>query len=133
MQLRHRLAEIDSNALVVDEDSIHLKVRLLCRGPLIKLDEGVLQRIARRLITDDLAAEDLAESTEDELQVLGACHWIEFANEEDVLRWPHFSKGQVAYHFERESSRRGIGLALGFLFLLFCALIFDLICFSQTN
>lgn len=79
--------------MVVDENTVHLEIRLFSRFPLVKLNESILQRITRLLVLDDFTAEDLAESTENEFEVLGARNGVQLADKEDILRWTNLSKG----------------------------------------
>ena len=53
---RDGLAEVDVDAPVVDEYVVHLEVGVLARLGVVELDEGVLQRVARVAVADDLAA-----------------------------------------------------------------------------
>ena len=70
LQLRHRLTEVDVNAAVVDEDVVHLEEGVLALLRLLELDEGILQRLARLLVLDNLTADDRSEPREDDFQSL---------------------------------------------------------------
>lgn len=69
------------NAVVVDKNVVHLEVGLLARFLIRIFDESVLKTVASRLISNDFAADDLAELGKDGLQVLVHRDWIELADE----------------------------------------------------
>ena len=63
-ELGDALREVDVDAAVVDEDVVHLEVGVLARLLVLELDEGVLQRVARLVVTDHLAAHHLKQCKE---------------------------------------------------------------------
>lgn len=95
------------NAVVVDQDVLHLEVGLLAVLLVFKLDKGVLQAVAGLLVADDFAGEDLAEAREDDFEVFVLCDGVELAHEEDVFRGSYFGKGKVSDHLQ------GVGLGSG--------------------
>ena len=66
----YALREVNVNTMIVDQHALHLEVGLLTVLSMLKLDEGVLKAVARSLFPNDLAREDLAETAEDELEVV---------------------------------------------------------------
>ena len=48
------LAEVDFDAAVVDDDVVHLLIRHLCRLLRFELDEGIVERVARLSVPDDV-------------------------------------------------------------------------------
>lgn len=53
------------DASIIDENIVHLEIRLFSILFVLELDEGVTQRITGLLVPDDFTAENLAESAED--------------------------------------------------------------------
>ena len=84
--LGHRLAEVDVDAAVVDEHVVHLEVGVLTVLLALELDERVAQRVTRLLVAYHLAAVDLAEAREDQLEVVVVRHRIQLAHKQHVLR-----------------------------------------------
>jgi hypothetical protein len=68
--LGDRLGEIHMNPPVVYQHVVHLEVGLLTLLRLVELDEGVLKRSFRPTIAYHFAANDLAKSRENHLEVL---------------------------------------------------------------
>jgi len=101
-QAAHALAEIDVDAAVVNKHRVHLGVCLLATLLVLELDEGVLQTVARLLVADNLAAENLAEATEDQFQIFVGGDWVQLADEEHVLWRLDLGKGQIAHHLKRQ-------------------------------
>lgn len=62
-QFRHRLRKVDANSSIIEQAAVHLLVRQLSLFRLFEFDKCVLQRSAGLPISDDLAAQKLAEST----------------------------------------------------------------------
>ena len=50
------------DAVIVDKDSVHLKICLLTVFLLLELNESVLQAISCAFIANNLAAKDLAKA-----------------------------------------------------------------------
>jgi len=112
------LGKVDPDPPVVDEDVLHLEISLLGIFPAVKLDKCVLERVACALVADDLAAHDRPEPREYQLEVLVACHGVELADEEDVLRRADIGERQVPDHLEGERGG-GSGLFAADALLLF--------------
>ena len=116
----YALREVNVNTMIVDQDALHLEVGLLTVLSMLKLDKGVLKAIARSLLSNHLAREDLAETAEDELEVLVCApdrvsdsrrtrtgkgslsptvsDGVKLADEEHVLGRLHLGKRKVADH-----------------------------------
>ena len=122
-ELAHALAEVDVDAPVVDQHALHLGVGGLGRRLVLVLDEGVLQAVARLLVTDHLARQDRAEPAEDELEVGVRRDRVQLAHEQDVLGRLDLGERQVAHHLEGE----GLGARLGLAPLLLGRLLVDLL------
>ena len=58
------------DAAVVDEAVVHLEEGLLAGLVGVEAEEGVVERVARLPVADDVARGDVAEAAEDDLQVL---------------------------------------------------------------
>ena len=58
------------NAVVVDQDVLHLEIRLLAILLVLEFDESILQRVASLLVSDHLARQDLSKTAEDQVEVL---------------------------------------------------------------
>jgi len=56
LKVRHRLAEVDVNAPVVNEDVIHLQVCSFTRRDGFELNESVAQTVLSLMISDNFAA-----------------------------------------------------------------------------
>lgn len=63
------------DAMVVNQHALHFKVGLLAVLLIIKLDECVLQAVARALVPNHLARQDGSETTEDQLKILIYFAW----------------------------------------------------------
>jgi len=57
------------NSVVVNQNTLHLKVGLFASFLIVKLNKCVLQTITSPLVSDDLTREDLAKAAEDQIQV----------------------------------------------------------------
>lgn len=68
----HGLGEVDMDPPVVDQDVLHLLIRLLALLVGLELDEGVLQRVVRLVVPNHLTLLDVAEPGKDQLQILGS-------------------------------------------------------------
>lgn len=111
MQTTDTLGEVHPNPPIIHQHILHLEVRALGVVLLVKLDERILQRIARLLILDHFARENLAKARKDELQIVAASHRVELTHEEDVFGRANFGKWQIADHLEREGCSIGVGVA----------------------
>jgi hypothetical protein len=89
-------------AVVIDQNTIHLEVGLLAILLIGVFDKGVLQAVTCTLVPDDLAAENLAKSRKDKLQIFVLRDWVELAHEQHVLGRCYFGEWQVANHLKRE-------------------------------
>ena len=69
------------DAALVDHHVLHLEVGLLAGLLVLKLHEGVAQRVARLLVALDLALSDRSEAREDDLEVLVLRDRVELADE----------------------------------------------------
>ena len=56
-------------AMVIDQDPLHFEVRLFAVLLMFKFDESILKAVACPFIADNFAGYDLAESTENQLQI----------------------------------------------------------------
>ena len=92
MKLADTLRKVDPDTPVVDKHVLHLEVSTFRVFLLIELDECILKRVARLLVSDHLAAQDLAKAREDELQVFASRDWIELADKENVFWRSDFCK-----------------------------------------
>ena len=52
------------DASIIDQNIVHLEIRLFGVLFVLELDEGVTQRVTGLLVTNDFTAENLAEATE---------------------------------------------------------------------
>jgi hypothetical protein len=52
----HTLREVDMNAVVIDQDIVHLEICSLAGLLVCVFDEGILQAVACGLVSDNLAA-----------------------------------------------------------------------------
>lgn len=122
--LRNRLAKVYVYTSIVHQHVVHLEEGLVAVLWLVELDEGVLQRRARPPVPNHLATVDLAETSEDDSQVLKTNIWqlkinillqvrkqlniaylicrnrIELAHEEDVVRWLLLRVAKIANHLK---------------------------------
>jgi len=74
------------NSMIVNEHILHLEIRAL-RVPLVAvLYECVLQRVARPLVPNHLAAQQCPEPAENERERLIVRDGVEFADEKHILR-----------------------------------------------
>lgn len=89
---------------VIDQNVVHLEVSVFARFLLLELDERVLQRVAARLVPDDFASLDFPESTENNLKIVVGCDGIQFAHEENILRWSDVSVWNVADNLQDRCS-----------------------------
>ena len=80
------LREVDVDPSVVDYRVLHLKISLFAGLRHLELDERVLQRSPRLPVLDDLAAPDLPEPREDQLQVLVRRGRVQLAHKQNVIR-----------------------------------------------
>lgn len=85
------------------------KTYLLSGRLLVKLDEGVLQRIPTSPIPHYLTRQDLAESREDQLEIFVLRNRVQFAHEQNVLGRSDRGKGDITDHLQRQSGRGGSG------------------------
>lgn len=56
--------------MVVNQHALHFEVGLLAVLLMFKLDERILQAVARALVPNHLARQDGSEATKDQLKVL---------------------------------------------------------------
>lgn len=105
LHLGHGLREIDVNASIVDEYIVHFEIGRLTRFTVLKLDERILQRIAARSIANHFAALHLAETTEDNFQVIVSRHRIQFAHKQNIFGRCNIGIGQIADNFQNRCSR----------------------------
>jgi hypothetical protein len=110
------LTEVNVDPAVVDKDIVHFGVCLLAASLFFKLDESILEAVARLFVADDLAAEDLTEPAEDQLKVLICGHWVQLADKKNVFGWLNLGKREVSHHFKRKS----LGRSLAFPALPLC-------------
>jgi hypothetical protein len=75
LDITYTLGEIDVDAMVVNQHALHFKVGLLAVLLMLKLDECVLQTVARALVPNHLTGQDRSETTEDQLKVLIYFAW----------------------------------------------------------
>lgn len=60
----HRLREVDVYAMIVNQNSLHLEIRLLTVLLMFKLDKGVLKTVFGSLVSNDFAGYNLAKPAE---------------------------------------------------------------------
>jgi hypothetical protein len=65
-KMMHRLRKVDVNASVVDQNIIHLEVRLLGLVFVLKVNEGVPKTRSRLEVANDVARQYLTKSTEND-------------------------------------------------------------------
>lgn len=53
------------DAVVVNQDTLHLEISLLAIFLLVKLNEGILQTVAGALVPNDLARQNRTKAAED--------------------------------------------------------------------
>ena len=111
MQPTHALRKIHPYPPVIHQHILHLEIRPLGIVLLVKLYERILQRIARLLVFDHFAGQDLTEARKDELQIIAAGDRVELAYEQDVFGRTDFGKRQIADHFKREGGGIRVGVA----------------------
>jgi hypothetical protein len=102
--LGHGLTEIHGYAPVIHQHIVHFQVRfsrLLLGGEFTK---GVLQRLPRRGIANNLHLDGGIESGKDQFQIFIDRDGIEFATKEDRIGGSDFSTGQVSEHFENNGA-----------------------------
>lgn len=68
------------NAVIINQDPLHLEVGALAVFLVGKLDESILKAVTGLLVSDDLTRQDLAKTREDKLEVFIPCNWIELAD-----------------------------------------------------
>lgn len=99
------------NAPIVNKHIIHLEIRILAALLVLKLNKSVLQRIARNLIPDDLAPDDLPEPAKDDLQIVVRRDRIQLAHKQHILRRRHIRIRNVPHNLQNRRPR--LGLLLG--------------------
>mmetsp|Transcript_146 Transcript_146/g.491 ORF Transcript_146/g.491 Transcript_146/m.491 type:complete len:258 (+) Transcript_146:279-1052(+) len=122
-QLCNRLGEVHFDPAVVDEDAVHLFVCLFTGCLFLKLNEGVVQGVARHVVSDDFALHHFPEPRKNELEILVSSDRIEFADEQDVVWCLHLCIGQIAEHLQDSGS----GLSFFFLDLLLDLLLCSIV------
>lgn len=115
VQLGHGLREIDVYPSIVDQHVVHLEIRTFRVFFVFKLDKCVLQRIARLLVANDFATQDLAKAAKDQFEVLTSCDGVELAHEQHVFGWRNVCERQVSDHFERQRLRSCLSFSSRFL------------------
>ena len=103
---------------VVDEDVVHFEVGLLRGALCVKPHKGVAKALSGFPVLDDVAGSELAESGEDDLEVLLGGHGVELADEEHVLLGGSLGRRQVPNHLQHHRPAVGLGLSHGLLDLL---------------
>jgi len=121
-QLRNRLWKIDVDSAVVNQCIVHLKICSLTFSLRFEFDECVAQRVVRFAVTYDFAAEDFAKARKYDLQIVGFGDWVQFADEENIVRRFDVCHRQITNHFEHFSPWSGFHFDLypfGLFFRLF--------------
>jgi len=132
-ELTHALREIDMNAMIIDEHTLHLEVCSFTILLVCEFDKGILQAVASLLVPYDLATENLAEATEDELEVLVASDGIELADKEHLLWGRNVGERQVANEFESESLRTSLSFATKLLQSLWICVLLQFLVIRDAN
>lgn len=120
-------------AVIIDEDTIHFQVSLLTILLVGVLDECILQAVTCSLVPDHLAAKNLAESREYELQILVLRNRVQFSYKEHVLRWCDLGKRKIANHLKRERLCARLSLSADLLQCLWIILLFKILIVRDTN
>lgn len=133
MQSADTLREVDPDPAIVDEDVLHFEICALGVVLFVKLDEGILQRIACLLVSDHFTRKNLAEARKDKLEIVAARYGIELTDEQDVLWWSNVCERQIADHLERESGGVGVGVASPFFLFRLVLVLGEILIVSQTK
>ena len=64
-QFRNRLTEINVNASVVNENIVHLKIRIFTRLRIVKLNKSILKRISIQSITNNFATKSMRKKKQE--------------------------------------------------------------------
>ena len=114
-QFGDTVAEVNFYPALVHEDVVHPTVRHNALVFGLELHKRELQRISGLPVSDDLAGEHLAETRENNLEVFALSHWVEFADEQDVLWRFDIGLRQVVQHGQDLLPAFGLGFRLLFL------------------
>jgi len=74
------LRKVHVDTVVINQDPLHLEVGLFAVLLFVELDKSILKTVTSTLVPDHLARKDLAEATEDEMEIVILCNGIELAD-----------------------------------------------------